>query len=121
MNREFILKHTTSFRDHFLEDLKDPEFAQYYLEAALEDYEKDGDTESLWVAIRDVAEAQEGIGQLAQRTDMSHQQLYDILASQHNPRLDSLLSIFSALDYRLYLERQDLSTEQTTLREKASV
>ena len=32
----------------------------YYLEAALADYKEDGNTDSLWLALRDVVEAQGG-------------------------------------------------------------
>jgi len=111
MNREFILKNTTSFKENLLKRLQDPEFAQYYLEATLEDYEEDGDTESLLLAMRDVAQAQGGIGKLAKRTGISRQHLYDVLASKHNPRLDNLLEILSGLGFRIRLERQE-TTEQ---------
>ena len=63
MNKEAILKHTASYEDNLLERLKDPELAQAYLEAAVESYEKEGNTEALLLAMRDVAEAQGGIGQ----------------------------------------------------------
>jgi len=112
MNREFILKHTTSFKEELIKDLTDPEFAQHYLEAALQDYEKDGDTESLLLALRDVAEAQGGIGKLAKRTNVSRQLLYDVLASKHNPRLDNLLDILSGLGFRIRLERSEVATER---------
>lgn len=60
MNKEAILKHTTSYEEELIEDLKDPEEAQAYLEAAFGAYEKDGDTGTLLLAMRDVAEAQGG-------------------------------------------------------------
>ncbi len=60
MNTETILEQTTSFRDDLLKDLTDTEFAMYYLEAALTDYKEDGNTASLWMALRDVVEAQGG-------------------------------------------------------------
>ena len=57
MNTEIILKRTTSFRDDLLKDLTGTEFAMYYFEAALADYKEDGNTESLWMVLRDVVEA----------------------------------------------------------------
>ncbi|MDE0427995.1 MAG: hypothetical protein OXN25_24325 [Candidatus Poribacteria bacterium] len=60
MNTEAILEKTTCFRDDLLKDLTDTEFAMYYLEAALADYKEDDNTESLWMALRDVVEAQGG-------------------------------------------------------------
>ena len=111
MNKEAILKHTTSYVDELLEDLKDPELAQAYLEAALEFYEENGDTGALLLAMRDVAEAQGGIGRLAKRTSISRQHLYEILASKHNPGLDNWLSILSGLGFRVRLERQNVTAE----------
>ena len=111
MNKEAILKHTTSYVDELLEDLKDPEEAQAYLEAAFEFYEENGDTEALLLAMRDVAEAQGGIGRLAKRTSISRQHLYEILASKHNPGLDNWLSILSGLGFRVRLERQNVTAE----------
>lgn len=60
MNKETILEQTISFRDDLLKDLTDTEFAMYYIEAALVDYKKDGNTASLRMALRDVVEAQGG-------------------------------------------------------------
>ena len=111
MNKEAILKHTTSYVDELLEDLKDPEEAQAYLEAAFESYEEDGDTDALLLAMRDVAEAQGGIGRLAKRTSISRQHLYEILASKHNPGLDNWLSILTGLGFRVRLERKNVTAE----------
>ena len=105
MNKEAILKHTTSYEANLIERLKDAELAQAYLETAFDSYEKDGDTEALLLAMRDVAEAQGGIGQLDKRTSISRQHLYEILASKHNPRLDNWLSVLSGLGFRVRLER----------------
>ncbi len=113
MNREVILKHTTDYEDNLLNRLRDSELAQSYLETAFESYEKDRDTQALLLAMRDVAEAQGGIGQLAKRTAISRQHLYEILASKHNPRLDNWLSIISGLGFRVRLERQDVTAEPT--------
>jgi len=113
MNKELILKHTTNYEDNLISRLRDLELAQAYLETAFDSYEKDGNTEALLLAMRDVAEAQGGVGQLAKRTAISRQHLYEILASKHNPRLDNWLSILSGLGFRVRLERQDVAVEPT--------
>jgi DNA-binding phage protein len=69
MNKDFILKNTRSYDEWLIEHLKDPEEAQTYLEASLEEYEKDGDTTALLLALRSVAQAQGGIGKLAKWTE----------------------------------------------------
>ena len=104
MNRETVLKHTTSFKENLLEALVDPKEAQAYLEAALAAYEADNNTDALLLAMRDVAQAQGGIGQLAKRVGISREHLYNVLASKHNPRLDNLLSILSGLGFHVRLE-----------------
>ncbi len=118
MNKEIIFKNTNSYEDGLIEDLKDLEEAKNYLEAALLAYEEDDNIEALLLALRHVAKAQGGIGQLAKRTDISRQHLYNILASKHQPRFDNMLSILSALGFRIRLEQHDYSSERTILREK---
>ena len=104
MNTETILERTTSFRDELLKDLADTEFAMYYLQAALAGYWEDGNTEVLWMALRDVVEAQGGIGKLAQRTKSNPQQLNDIFDSKQKPHLDNLQSILSDLGFQIRLD-----------------
>ena len=67
-------------------------------------YEADSNTDGLLLAMRDVAQAQGGIGQLAKRVGISREHLYNVLASKHNPRLDNLLSILSGLGFQVRLE-----------------
>ena len=57
--------HTTSYREQLLKDLADPQEAKVYLMVALEEYETD--TDSFMLALRNVAEAQGGIGALAKK------------------------------------------------------
>ncbi len=113
MNKEAVLKHTKSYEENLLRHLQDNELAQAYLEVALESYEQDGYTEALLLAMRHVAEAQGGIGELAKRTMISREHLYDILAGKHTPRLDNWLDILSALGFRVRLELQKKPAKHT--------
>lgn len=113
MNRETVLKHTTSFKEKLFLALKDPSEAMASLEAALLAYEEDSSTEALLLAMRDVALAQGGIGKLAKRVGMTREHLYRVLASKHNPRLDNLLSILSGLGFRVRLERMPSRERQS--------
>ena len=49
------------FEDSLRERLSDPEYARIFLDVAFEEYEEDGDIEALLLALRVVAEAQEGL------------------------------------------------------------
>ncbi|MDE0010685.1 MAG: hypothetical protein OXU36_06055 [Candidatus Poribacteria bacterium] len=61
MNTDIKLqKCTTPFRDYLLKDLAELKFAKGYLEAAIQDFNKDGNIEILLLSIKNVAEAQGG-------------------------------------------------------------
>jgi probable addiction module antidote protein len=83
---------------------KNPEEAEAYLEAALDAFEQDNNTEALLLALRTVAEAQGGIPELARRLDMEKMTLYKALSEKGNPRLSTIGAILRGLGYRLSLE-----------------
>ena len=104
MNTETIVKQTTSFRDDLLKDLTDIEFAMYYIEAALADYKEDGNIESIWMALRDVVEAQAAISELSKRTGIDTETLSDCLSNEDAPRLDMLSTILKTFGCQLAVE-----------------
>ncbi|HIL11568.1 MAG TPA: transcriptional regulator [Candidatus Latescibacteria bacterium] len=106
MTKKKIEQLTASYEERLIESLKDPLEAQAYLETALEDYEKTGKTDSLLLALKDVAKAQGGIGALSQRAGLNREHLYRVLSSKSQPRLDKLLAIVSGLGFRVRLEPQ---------------
>ena len=101
MNKEHILKNTASYHDEFVESLKNPEEAFGYLQVAIEEYQEDGDSEALLVALRNVALAQGGIAKLAKKTHLNRQNLYNILSKKGNPRLDTFGTILKGLGFKL--------------------
>lgn len=104
MKTETILKQTTNFRDDLLKDLTDTEFAMYYIEAALADYKEDGNTESIWLALRDVVEAQAAVSELSNRTGIDADTLLHTLSNEDAPRLDILNTIVNAFECQLPVE-----------------
>ncbi len=89
------------FRDYVKDKLKDPEEAISYLNTALEEYEKDQDTEAFLLALRTVAEARGGITELAGKTNLNRQHLYRTLSNKGNPRLNTLETVLHGLGFRL--------------------
>ena len=104
MNKRKIEAKTTSYREQLLKDLADPQEAKVYLMVALDEYETDADTDSFMLALRNVAEAQGGIGTLAKKTELNRPHLYKMLSSKGNPRLLTLENILRALGFRLSIE-----------------
>ena len=89
------------FKDTLMEDLRDIAYAREYISVALEEYEKDKDTSAFLTAIRDVAEARGGLTKLARKTHLNRENLYKMLSSIGNPRLDTIGNVLHGLGFRL--------------------
>ncbi|MCY4567817.1 MAG: hypothetical protein OXD49_05855 [Candidatus Poribacteria bacterium] len=81
-----------------------PEEAIQYLKFSLEEYQVDGDTPLLLLALRTVVESQGGISVLSKKTEIAPESLSDILSSNEAPRIDTLSTILNALGCRLLIE-----------------
>ena len=98
MNADTKLQQcTTPFKDYLLKDLTQSKFAKGYLEAAIQDFDKDGNIEILLLAMKDIAEAQGGVEKLVTWTNLSPQALTYLLNSKHPLQLDKVLNVISAL------------------------
>lgn len=104
MSKTKILKNTASYHDELIESLKNPKEADLYLCIAMEEYQEDGDTEALLVALRNVTEARGGMSQLAKKTHLNRQNLYHVLSKKGNPTLDTLGLILKGLGYKLAIQ-----------------
>jgi len=89
-------KASVNYKEGLLYDLKDPEEASAYLNAALEE----GSQEIFLLALRDVANAR-GLTQLARETSLNRENLYRILSEKGNPQLFSLTVLLDALGLSL--------------------
>jgi probable addiction module antidote protein len=89
------------YKEALFEELRDPEFAVAYLNAALAE-----DAPNVFLLhLRDVAEAWGGLGKLAAETQLAREALYRLLSAQGNPQLASLDKILHALGLRLAVAR----------------
>jgi len=92
-----------SYKKDLLNDLRsDKGYAAAYLSAALAD-----SMEAFLIALRDVAEAQKGVGRIAALAGVNRENLYRMLSQKGNPRLDSLLPVLKALDFSLVVETNE--------------
>lgn len=99
------MTRSRKYQDFLIEHLKDHDEAVAYLNAALEESLK-GDAESqhlFLTALRNVAEAQGGIGNLAKKTGMGRESLYKTLSENGNPKWHTLVSLVIALGLNLRL------------------
>ena len=105
---------TTPFKDYLLKDLTQPEFAKGYLEAALQDFDREGNIEILLLSMKDIAEAQGGIEELVAGTNLSPQALTYLLSPEHPPQLDKVLEILSTLKDSLHTKHAVINQDSTT-------
>lgn len=90
--------HTT-----LIERLKDHDYAVEYLNTAIEESLK-GDSESQMLflnALRNVAEAQGAMSDLAKRAHLRRESLYRMLSKNGNPELNSLAALLHAMGFSL--------------------
>lgn len=93
------------YQEWLIEKLKDHDEAVAYLNAALEESLK-GDEESEYLfllALRNVAEAHGGVGELAKKTRLGRESLYKTLSEKGNPKWQTLVSLILALGLNLRL------------------
>ena len=91
------MKKSTGYQQKLIESLRDAGEAEEYLNAALEE----DDPELFLLALRNVAEAQGGLGQLAEKANLNRESLYKMLSERGNPELRSLDALLHALGFRL--------------------
>ena len=89
-----------SYKEHLLEQLRDPQEAAAYLNAALHDE----DLHVFLLALRDIAEARGGMGWLAEQADLNRENLYRTLSKRGNPRLFNLLAVLEAVGLELSIQ-----------------
>jgi probable addiction module antidote protein len=83
---------------------EDPDFADEYLAAALEETDQPGGREALLAALRHVAEAQ-GMAVVAERAGIPRESLYRALSPSGNPTIKTLLAVLGAAGLKLGVHR----------------
>lgn len=100
----------TSSRSHdaaVVEMLKaDPDFANGYLAAALEEVDEPGGQAALLAALRHVAEAQ-GMAAVAERAGLPPESHCRALNPKGNPTIKTLLAVLSVAGLHLAVARHD--------------
>ena len=84
-----------------IQQLKDPAEAAAYLEAVIED----GDQAAIMLALRQVAQAQGGIAEIARKAKLTREATYKMLSKSGNPELRSLKAVLAATGLRIAVKR----------------
>ncbi|WP_293225028.1 addiction module antidote protein [Ottowia sp.] len=82
----------------------DPDFANDYLAAAMDEAGEPGGQAALLAALRHVAEAQ-GMAAVAERAGIPRESLYRALGPKGNPTIKTLLAVLGAAGLQLDVRR----------------
>jgi probable addiction module antidote protein len=80
-----------------IEKLRDPVHAAGYLEAVIEE----GDQGAIMVALRQIAQAQGGIAEVARKAKLTREATYKLLSRSGNPELRRLKAMLKATGLRI--------------------
>jgi probable addiction module antidote protein len=92
-----MTRKTGNYDEYHIEWLKDPANAAAFLNAVIEDSDKDG----FLLALRDVAHAQGGMTAIAEKTHVSRSSLYKTLSKRGNPEFGSISKLLHGMGLRL--------------------
>jgi probable addiction module antidote protein len=87
----------------------DPDFANEYLAAALEEAELTGGHAALLAALRHIAEAQ-GMSAVAARAGIPRESLYRALSPKGNPTIKTFLAVVRGAGMHLDVSREPAAT-----------
>ena len=93
------MEKAKKYKEHLLKSLEDPKEATAYLDACLED----DDPHIFLLALKDVAEAHEGMGELSKRFSLNRQSLYRSLSRTGNPRWINVCTILASLGLEFHI------------------
>lgn len=91
------MSKTKSYHKSLIKALKDPNEAAEYLNAALEE----GDKDMFLVALRNVAEAHGGMSKLSRIAELNRANLYKMLSDKGHPEIQSIHKVLEALGLKL--------------------
>lgn len=95
-----MTRKTGNYDTYHLEWLKVPENAAAFLNAVIED----NDREAFLLALRDVAQAQGGMTAIAEKTHVSRSSLYKTLSKRGNPEFRNIANLLHGMGLRLTVE-----------------
>jgi probable addiction module antidote protein len=96
-NGSRVVALSLPYEDWLIEQLKDPIEAAAYLETVIEE----GDQAAIMLALRQVAQAQGGVAEIARKAKLTREATYKMLSKSGNPELRSLTAVLEAAGLRI--------------------
>jgi probable addiction module antidote protein len=92
-----------SWDDFMRDELANPARARAYLEVAIEEFQASGSGEDFLEALRHLAQAGNGMADIARKTGVSRESLYRTLSRHGNPQFKTVLGVIGALGMRVQI------------------
>ena len=91
-----------TYHEDLIERLKDSGYAEAYLNAALQEADKN----VFLLALRDVVEAQGGMSKFARLTHISREHIYRMLSEKGNPEFTTLQMLLDAFNLKFSVSQK---------------
>jgi len=101
-----MARKTGDYHTEHIQWLKDPENAAGYLNAVIDEDDK----AALLLALRNIAEAEGGMGAVAEKAHVKRESLYRMLSPRGNPALSNLLSILHGMGLKMTIQPEKSAT-----------
>lgn len=98
------MKAGRDYQADLIEDLKEPGEAAAYLDAALDE----GNKEAFLLALRNVLDAH-GMSEVARKTGLNRVSLYKMLSKRGNPGFENILTLLKVLRVRIHIVERPAS------------
>jgi len=106
INQAAKTKKSVSHDEAMVAELREnPEYAEIYLQTALEEIYEEGGVYAFLTALRRVVEARGGVGEISRRSGLARQNIYRALSDEGNPTIKTLTEITRAAGVRLTSNR----------------
>lgn len=93
-----------SYKEDYLNRLKNPRHAKALLRAAFDESLEDGNWASFGLLLQDIMDAVGNKQKIAREAGISRQHLYRLFSKKANPTLKTLAPVLSSLGFKLTLE-----------------
>ena len=110
-----MAKKPTTYQEDLVEALKDPREAAAYLNAAMEE----GDRELFLLALRNVAEAHGGMAAVSEKAKLNRESMYRMLSKKGNPEIKSILTLLHSMGLKMSIEPRAKSSRLTKIKRAA--
>ena len=94
-------KKFRTFDDYLVESLQDPEEAQAFLNAALEDFQEDNDLKAFLLALEILIKSKSTVSKFAQQSEINRTHIYKILNNEVQPQFNTINNILKNLGFQL--------------------